>query len=152
MSRHPEADLSALLSAAEVLAFPSLAEGFGLPILDAWKTGAAVLTSDRTSLPEVAGDAALLVDPTDTDAIAAGLTRLMSDPAERARLVRRGALRVNLFNWESTAARFALSRSQASTQSERPRIGAGGARAGCARLIPASRADQAPHKACRPRY
>ncbi len=60
-----EQDLATLLSAAWVLAYPSLSEGFGLPILDAWTTHTPVLTSDTTSLPEVAGDAALLVDPTD---------------------------------------------------------------------------------------
>lgn len=99
-------DLPALLSGADVLAFPSLSEGFGLPILDAWATRTSVLTSNTTSLPEVAGDAALLVDPTDALAIANGLTRLLKDPHLRAELALRGEHRLGQFNWQATAKRF----------------------------------------------
>lgn len=102
----PEADLPALLNAAEILAFPSLSEGFGLPILDAWSTGTAVLTSNTTSLPEVAADGALLVDPFDTDEIAKGLIRLMEDPLARVTLTERGRKRLRAFTWKETTARF----------------------------------------------
>src|SRR5581483_6679005 len=74
-----EADIPALLSGATVLCFPSRSEGFGLPILDAFVCRTAVLTSNRTSLPEVAGDAAILVDPDDVESIRDGLARMLSD-------------------------------------------------------------------------
>jgi glycosyltransferase involved in cell wall biosynthesis len=93
----------ALLSEATVFAYPSLAEGFGLPLLDALQRGIPVLTSDRSSLAEVAGEAALLVDPEDTEAIASGLERLCSDDALRARLREEGPRRAAQFSWEKTA-------------------------------------------------
>ena len=102
-----EADLPTLLSAADVLAYPSLSEGFGLPILNAWATGTAVLTSTTTSLPEVAGDAAVLVDPTDTCAIAGQLGRLMQDLKLRHKLMTAGRRRLSRFTWRATAERFA---------------------------------------------
>jgi glycosyltransferase involved in cell wall biosynthesis len=103
----PEGDISTLLSAADLLAFPSLSEGYGLPILDAWATRTAVLTSDCTSLPEVAGDAALLVDPHDPADIARGLRELMGNAALRAELVRRGAESGRRHTWRAAAERFA---------------------------------------------
>ncbi|MCX5660236.1 MAG: glycosyltransferase family 1 protein [Planctomycetota bacterium] len=102
----PEADLPALFNAAEILAFPSLSEGFGLPILDAWSTDTAVLTSNTTSLPEVAADGALLVDPYDTDAVAQGLVRLMEDTTTRVTCVERGRKRLRSFTWQNTVGRF----------------------------------------------
>ena len=75
----PDADLPALLSGALAFAFPSLYEGFGMPVLEAMACGTPVLTSTTSALPEVAGDAALLVDPTDTNALAAALARLATD-------------------------------------------------------------------------
>jgi glycosyltransferase involved in cell wall biosynthesis len=102
-----ESDLSTLLSAAMFLAFPSLSEGYGLPILDAWATGTPVLTSDQTSLPEVAGDAALLVDPTDSAAIAFGMERMLTNESLRQMLVAKGDLRGRKFTWNATAERFA---------------------------------------------
>lgn len=102
----PEEDLPALMSAAEVLAYPSLSEGFGLPIVDAWATRTAVVTSRTTSLPEVAGDAAELVGPTDANDIAEGLKRVLGDEAYRRSLVARGERRARLFTWEATANRF----------------------------------------------
>ena len=89
------------------LAFPSLSEGYGLPILDAWATGTPVLTSDQTSLPEVAGDAALLVDPADPAAIAFGMEQLLTDESLRRMLVAKGDLRGRKFTWNDTAERFA---------------------------------------------
>jgi glycosyltransferase involved in cell wall biosynthesis len=83
-----------------IFAFPSLDEGFGMPVLEAMAAGAPVLTSNRSSLPEVAGDAALLVDPYDTDAIAHGLRRLITQPPLRDMLIKLGAERAQEFTWE----------------------------------------------------
>jgi glycosyltransferase involved in cell wall biosynthesis len=98
-----EADIPALLSGATVLAYPSLSEGFGLPVVDAFACEAAVLTSNTTSLPEVAGDATLLVDPLDVQAIRAAFEQLLPDGALRAELVARGRERLKRFTWESCA-------------------------------------------------
>ncbi len=99
----PEEDLPALLSGAEVFAFPSLFEGFGFPVLEAQACGTPVLTSTASSLPEVAGDAALLVDPFDVGAIAAGLRALLDDADLRRRLVERGFANVQRFTWDRAA-------------------------------------------------
>jgi glycosyltransferase involved in cell wall biosynthesis len=99
-----EAMLHALYQKADGLAYPSLYEGFGLPVLEAMANGVPVLTSDRSSLPEVAGEAALLVDPVDRAAIAAGLVRLAGDTTLRRRLVEAGRRRAAGFTWRATAA------------------------------------------------
>jgi glycosyltransferase involved in cell wall biosynthesis len=96
-------DVAALYSLATVFAYPSLWEGFGLPVLEAMACGTPVLTSDVSSLPEVAGDAAVLVSPTDVEAIADGLTRLLDDAALRADLAARGLRRAASFSWERCA-------------------------------------------------
>ncbi len=96
-------DLAALISGAQIFAYPSLYEGFGFPVLEAQACGVPVLTSTVSSLPEVAGDAAWLVDPEDEEAIAAGLRRLLSDPDLRQDLIRRGRDNVRRFSWERTA-------------------------------------------------
>src|SRR4029453_13676653 len=83
----PEDEVPLLLRAAEILCYPSLSEGFGIPILEAFACGTSVLTSNVTSMPEVAGDAAQLVDPSSTSSIAAGLRTLMQDADLRQRLV-----------------------------------------------------------------
>lgn len=101
-----EAHLPALLSGSSVLAFASLSEGFGLPILDAWATRTCVLTSDCTSLPEVAQDAAVLVDPYSSGHIAAGLSELMHDEKLREKLIARGSERVKAFTWQATVERY----------------------------------------------
>ena len=98
-----EEDVGVLLAGAEVLAYPTLYEGFGLPILDGFAAGVAVLTGRATSLPEVAGDAALGVDAADPAALAAGLTRLLGDAEGRADLARRGAERAARFTWRRAA-------------------------------------------------
>jgi glycosyltransferase involved in cell wall biosynthesis len=99
----PHEDLAALLGGARGLLMPSLAEGFGLPILDAFASGVPVLTSHLSSMPEVAGDAAVYCDPHDPGSIADGLAQLL-DPAVANRLVARGTARVRAFTWEHTAA------------------------------------------------
>lgn len=95
----PDADLPALYRGADLFAYPSLYEGFGLPVLEAMSSGTPVLTSSISSLPEVAGDAAVYVDPTDTADIAAGLERALSDTELRSRLVEAGIQRARRFSW-----------------------------------------------------
>lgn len=98
-----DADLPGLYSNAICTAFPSLYEGFGLPILESMACGTPVLTSNVSSLPEVAGDAALVTDPYDIDALTAGLERLIADPQLRDMLITRGYERVRHFTWERAA-------------------------------------------------
>ncbi len=98
----PESDLPALLSGAELFAFPSLFEGFGFPVLEAQACGTPVLTSTTSSLPEVAGGAAWLVDPHDEEAIAAGLATLWRDQRLRRELAERGLANARRFTWERT--------------------------------------------------
>jgi len=93
-------ELERLYRRASIFAFPSLDEGFGIPVLEAMARGLPVLTSDRSALPEVAGDAALLVDPADTEAIAAGLCRLIADEGLRSNLSRKGRERSAVYTWE----------------------------------------------------
>lgn len=100
-------DLGALYSAAAVFAYPSLAEGFGLPVVEAMACGAPVLTSNLSSLPEVAGDAARLVDPHDVEAIRRGLDELLRDEGEPERLRGLGRRRAASFSWAETARRTA---------------------------------------------
>jgi glycosyltransferase involved in cell wall biosynthesis len=98
---------AALLTGATALAYPSLYEGFGFPVLEAFAAGLPVLTSSVSSLPEVAGDAALLVDPNDETAIATGLRVLFDDGQLRDRLAAAGRARVREFTWERCATRTA---------------------------------------------
>jgi len=95
--------LAALLAGAKFFCYPSLFEGFGLPVLEAQHMGVPVMTSNTSSLPEIAGDAALLVDPTDVDAIAEAMLRLSQDEALRARLIAAGYENVKRFSWEKAA-------------------------------------------------
>ncbi len=99
----PDEDLPALLSGALAFVYPSLYEGFGIPVLEAGACGVPVITSNTSSLPEVAGDAAILVDPHDVDAIADAMDRVLTDDALRAELVRRGHENVKRFSWEKCA-------------------------------------------------
>ena len=96
-------ELAELYAGATCFAFPSFAEGFGLPVLEAMASGAPVVTSDRTSLPEVAGDAALLIDPDDDHALEDALHRLLTTPELAADLARRGLARSATFTWEACA-------------------------------------------------
>jgi len=99
----PESDLPALYSGALCFVYPSYFEGFGLPPLEAMKCGAPVIVGDRTSLPEVVGDAALSVDPFDIEAIAAAITRLVNNSTLRHELSVRGQERARMFSWQHTA-------------------------------------------------
>jgi alpha-1,3-rhamnosyl/mannosyltransferase len=101
----PRAALPALYSGATAFLYPSHAEGFGLPPLEAMARGVPVLASDRSSLPEVLEDAALLVNPDDVEAIAAGVCRLYSDAALRADLSDRGRRQAAKFRWRASALR-----------------------------------------------
>ena len=96
-------ELEGLWALAEVFVYPSLYEGFGLPVLEAMERGVPVACSNASSLPEVAGDAALLFDPHDEVAIASALERLLSDPAEATRLRTLGLEQATRFSWERTA-------------------------------------------------
>lgn len=95
------AALASLYARASIFAFPSLEEGFGIPVLEAMAHGIPVITSQSSALPEAAGDAAILIDPLDTDALASALHRLACDEDRRADLIRRGLNRARLFPWEA---------------------------------------------------
>lgn len=99
----PDADLPALYSAAHLVAFPSLYEGFGFPVLEGMACGVPVLTSNVSSLPEVAGSAALMVNPLDLDDIVFSLRRLLNDTNLRQDLVQRGFEQVKRFTWANSA-------------------------------------------------
>lgn len=95
----PDTDLVALYSAADVFVYPSLFEGFGLPPLEAMACGTPVITSNTSSLPEVVGDAAVMVDPLNVDALARAIRQLLCDDDERGRLSRQGIERARQFTW-----------------------------------------------------
>jgi glycosyltransferase involved in cell wall biosynthesis len=96
-------DLEGLFALAQVFVYPSLMEGFGMPVLEAMAREVPVACSNLSALPEVAGDAAELFDPRDPAAIAAAVERLLNDPARRAELIERGRARPPLFTWERAA-------------------------------------------------
>ncbi|HYH11549.1 MAG TPA: glycosyltransferase family 1 protein [Thermomicrobiales bacterium] len=98
-----DAELGGWYSAADLVAFPSWYEGFGLPMLEAMSCGAPVLAANTSSLPEVGGDAAAYADPGSQDAWSATLLDLLSDPSERQRLSVAGMTRAEHFSWERTA-------------------------------------------------
>ena len=98
-------ELAGWYARAMIFAFPSLDEGFGMPVLEAMAAGIPVLTSNRSALPEVAGDAALLVDPEDTDALTRTLRDLTESESLREDLTKRGRNRVRGFSWKTAADR-----------------------------------------------
>jgi len=98
----PTAELASWYVRASVFAFPSLDEGFGMPVLEAMAAGVPVVTSNRSALPEVAGDAALLVNPEDTDDLTGALRQLTTDLQLRSKLSATGRTRAAMFSWERT--------------------------------------------------
>jgi glycosyltransferase involved in cell wall biosynthesis len=98
-----DADLPALYTLADLLAFPSFYEGFGLPVLEAMACGTPVICADNSSLPEVAGEAALMVGAGDTEALVEGIRRLLADEELRRQLVQRGLAQVKNFTWQEAA-------------------------------------------------
>jgi len=101
----PDETLAVLYRLTSVFVFPSLYEGFGLPPLEAMASGAPVVTSNVSSLPEVAGDAAVLVDPYDPRSIADGIRRVLAEPELQAALRERGLRRAGEFSWEQSIRR-----------------------------------------------
>lgn len=99
----PDGDMPALYSAADMFAFPTLYEGFGIPVIEAQRCGAPVLTSNVSALPEVGGDAAIYVDPYDVPDIARGMAELLMDRARREELVHKRYENAKRFSWEASA-------------------------------------------------
>ncbi len=102
----PDVDLPALYNLADLFAFPSHYEGFGLPLLEALACGTPALATDVSSLPEIAGDAAMLIPADDHEALVAGLVRLLTDADARAELRARGPARAARFTWDAAARRL----------------------------------------------
>lgn len=103
----PDEDLPALYSAADLFVFPSLYEGFGLPVLEAMACGAPVITSNTSSLPEVAGEAGILIDPNDVGGLVKAMRHVLDDEALRAEMRAQGLKQAGNFTWEETARRTA---------------------------------------------
>ncbi len=101
-----DAELAYLYRKAQALVFPSFIEGFGMPVLEAMHAGLPVITSNNGALAEVAGDAALLVDPKHPSEIAAAMNRIAEEPALRAELIEKGRRRAMQFSWDENAKRF----------------------------------------------
>ena len=101
----PEEDLPGLYAGADAFLYPTLYEGFGLPVVESMASGVPVLTSSTSALQEIAGGYALLVDPMDVDAIAKGIAQLATDPARRAELIELGKRRARDFSWDRAAER-----------------------------------------------
>ncbi len=99
----PEPDLAGLYSGAVCFVYPSYFEGFGLPVVEAMQCGVPVIAGNRTSLPEVVGEAGLLFDPFDTQALIKALRQVLDDSEFRASLRIKGLEKAKQFNWQSTA-------------------------------------------------
>jgi glycosyltransferase involved in cell wall biosynthesis len=106
LGRLPDGELAALLQDSLCLAFPSLVEGFGLPALEAMTCGCPVVASDKASLPEICGDAALYASPTNANAWFSNFMKLSSDQNLRADLIRKGRAQATMFSWHDSAQRY----------------------------------------------
>ncbi len=102
----PKAEMFSLLRNAEVFVFPSLYEGFGMPVLEAMHCGCPVVTSFAASIPEVCGDAAFYTDPHNPGSIADGILSVLSDPQLRENLIEKGFLKASQYRWERSAAHY----------------------------------------------
>jgi glycosyltransferase involved in cell wall biosynthesis len=109
----PTAERDALMAGAAVFCYPSLSEGFGLPVLEAMAQGAPVVTAAGTATEEVIGDAGVVVDPTDTDAIGHAIGHLLDDRADAERLATAAVARAATFTWERTAAGYVAAYAEA---------------------------------------
>jgi len=118
--RVSEDELAALYRGSLFLVFPSFYEGFGLPIIEAFACGTPVITSNVTSMPEIAGDAALLVDPLDVNSIAQAMVRLASSAELRQSLVSRGYERIHTYSWDAVVTRIKSAVSAVDTKPEHP--------------------------------
>jgi glycosyltransferase involved in cell wall biosynthesis len=96
----PLEDMNALYSGADLFAFPSLSEGFGLPVLEAMASGTPVVTSSVTSMPEIGGEAVVTVDPLDVEGLAREMDRVLSDGLLQEKMIQSGLLRAKDFTWE----------------------------------------------------
>ncbi|MCG8432308.1 MAG: glycosyltransferase [Candidatus Omnitrophica bacterium] len=99
----PQKDLPLIYNGAQLFVYPSFYEGFGLPVVEAMACGVPVITSNTSSLPEIVGDAGLMVEPVDYGAMAEAMRRVLTDGSMRKRMVERGLLRAEKFTWEKTA-------------------------------------------------
>ena len=99
----PDEDLPGLYNAADLFVFPSLYEGFGIPPLEAMSCGTPVITSNTSSLPEVIGDAGIMVDPHHIDGLAEAMHRVLTDEALRKGMIEKGLQRAKLFSYEKEA-------------------------------------------------
>jgi glycosyltransferase involved in cell wall biosynthesis len=105
----PYEHIQLLFASADLLLYPSFYEGFGLPILEAMASGTPVITSNISSMPEVAGEAALLVDPKDTDQIKKAVAEVMNDQNLRNQLIKKGLKNAQKFSWDKCAKETATS-------------------------------------------
>jgi len=105
----PSAELAPLYTGAELFVFPTLYEGFGLPVLEAMQCGCPVITSNTSSIPEVAGDAAILLDPDDVAGLSESMEKALKNPSLRKELSRKGLQRAKFFSWEKSARTFLAS-------------------------------------------
>jgi len=99
----PQADLPKLVAAASVMAYPSFYEGFGMPVLEAMAAGTPVLTSNCSSMPEVSGGASILVEPTETESISAGLLSLLSSDTLQQSCREKGLANAKRYSWAGSA-------------------------------------------------
>jgi glycosyltransferase involved in cell wall biosynthesis len=102
----PDSELLSLFAEADVFVFPSLYEGFGLPVLEAMACGCPVITSNVSSLPEVVGDAALLVDPYNVEALAQAMLTVLEDDELKKEMSKKGIAQAQKFSWDKAGAEF----------------------------------------------